>query len=65
MICLTIRLTKTVIEQVNELKDLDLVSKKCQKGEILIAGAVYDLFTGKVKFIPETPATLPEMKNLK
>ena len=55
---LTNAVRQNVIEQVNDLRDLDpILSKKTQKGEILIVGAVYSLGTGKVEFIPET---LPE-----
>lgn len=51
-----------VIEQVNELRDLDpVLSKKYSKGEILIVGAVYNLSTGKVEFLPETLKNLPEV----
>ena len=52
-----------VIEQVNELRDLDpVLSKKYQKGEILIVGAVYNLGSGKVEFLPETLKDLPEFR---
>lgn len=52
-----------VIEQVNELRDLDpVLSKKYSKGEILIVGAVYNLGTGKVEFLPETLKNLPEYR---
>jgi carbonic anhydrase len=55
---------QNVIEQVNELRDLESVlAKKYQNGEILIVGAVYNLHTGKVEFLPETLNNLPEMKN--
>lgn len=51
---------QNVIDQVNELRDLDpVLSKKYQKGEILIVGAVYKLGTGKVEFLPETLRNLP------
>ncbi|KAB7728180.1 carbonic anhydrase [Rudanella paleaurantiibacter] len=50
---------QNVIEQVNSLRDLDpVLSRKYQNGEILIVGAVYNLGTGKVEFLPET---LPSM----
>ncbi len=50
---------QNVLEQVNSLRDLDpVLSRKYQKGEILIVGAVYNLGTGKVEFLPET---LPNM----
>lgn len=51
---------QNVLEQVNELRDLDpVLSRKFQKGEILIVGAVYQLSTGKVEFLPETLKNLP------
>lgn len=54
---------QNVIEQVNELRDLDpILSKRFQKGEILIVGAVYNLGSGKVEFIPETLPNSPEFK---
>ena len=31
-------------------------------GEILIVGAVYDIHTGKVDFLPETLLNLPQPK---
>ena len=58
---LTNAIRQNVIEQVNELRDLDpVLSKKYQKGEILIVGAVYGLGSGKVEFIPETLTDLPK-----
>jgi carbonic anhydrase len=57
---------QNVIEQVNELRDLDpVLAKKYQNGEILIVGAVYDLHTGKVEFLPETLYNLPQLNKLK
>lgn len=54
---------QNVIEQVNELRDLDpVLAKKYQSGEILIVGAVYNLHSGKVEFLPETLMNLPEKK---
>lgn len=55
---------QNVIEQVNELRDLDpILSKKYQKGEIMIVGAVYQLSTGKVDFLPETLTNVPASKS--
>jgi carbonic anhydrase len=55
---------QNVLEQVNELRDLEpVLSKKYQRGEILVVGAVYDLYSGKVEFLPETLTNLPEKKN--
>jgi carbonic anhydrase len=54
---------QNVIEQVNELRDLDpILARKYQKGEVIIVGAVYQLSTGKVEFIPETMKDLPAFK---
>ncbi len=51
---------QNVIGQVNELRDLEpVLAKKYQNGEILIVGAVYNLHTGKVEFLPETLNNLP------
>ena len=51
---------QNVINQVNELRDLEpVLSKKYKEGKVLIVGAVYDLSTGRVNFIPETLASLP------
>ncbi|WP_232326013.1 carbonic anhydrase [Spirosoma montaniterrae] len=52
-----------VIDQVNELRDLEpVLAKKYRNGEILIVGAVYNLGTGKVEFLPETLKDLPEFR---
>ncbi|MBO0932294.1 carbonic anhydrase [Fibrella sp. HMF5036] len=54
---------QNVIDQVMELRDLDpILSKKYQKGDILIVGAVYQLSTGKVEFLPETLSNLPDFR---
>jgi carbonic anhydrase len=54
---------QNVVEQVNELRELESVlSKRYKSGEILIVGAVYDLATGKVEFLPETLTGLPDLK---
>ena len=54
---------QNVIEQVNDLRDLDpVLSKKYSKGDILIVGAVYNLCTGKVEFLPETLKDLPNFQ---
>lgn len=52
---------QNVIEQVNNLRDLEpILAKKYADGEILIVGAVYDIHSGKVEFIPETLQNLPQ-----
>lgn len=54
---------QNVIEQVNLLRELEpVLSKRYKNGEILIVGAVYDLATGKVEFLPETLSNLPDLK---
>lgn len=54
---------QNVIDQVNELRDLEpILHKKYIDGEILIVGAVYDIHTGKVEFLPETLLNLPRPK---
>ena len=54
---------QNVIDQVNSLRDLDpILHKKYVDGEILIVGAVYDIHTGKVEFLPETLVNLPKAK---
>lgn len=52
---------QNVIDQVNELRDLEpVLAREYKKGRILIVGAVYDLHTGRVEFVPETLRNLPE-----
>jgi carbonic anhydrase len=54
---------QNVLEQVNELRELEpVLSRKYFNGEILIVGAVYDIHTGKVEFLPETLLNLPQQK---
>ncbi len=54
---------QNVLEQVNELRELEpVLSRKYFNGEILIVGAVYDIHTGKVEFLPETLLNLPQPK---
>jgi carbonic anhydrase len=51
---------QNVIEQVNNLRDLEpILHRKYMDGEILIVGAVYEIHTGKVEFLPETLLNLP------
>ena len=53
---------QNVLEQVKTLRDLEpILSRKYEKGEILIVGAVYDIHTGKVEFLEETLANLPRL----
>lgn len=54
---------QNVIEQVNNLRDLEpILHRKYADGEILIVGAVYDIHSGKVEFLPETMLNLPQPK---
>ena len=55
---------QNVIDQVMNLRDLEpILHKNYIKGEILIVGAVYDIHTGKVEFLPETLLNLPQAKD--
>jgi carbonic anhydrase len=55
---------QNVIDQVEELRDLEpVLARRHQNGEILIVGAVYDLSTGKVEFLPETLKDLPKFRS--
>ncbi len=55
---------ENVIEQVKMLRNLEpVLSRKAEKGEVLIVGAVYDLKTGYVNFIEETITSLPKFAN--
>ncbi|AYA38986.1 carbonic anhydrase [Hymenobacter oligotrophus] len=54
---------QNVIDQVMQLRDLEpVLAKKYRNGEILIVGAVYNLSTGKVEFLPETLKDLPQFR---
>lgn len=54
---------QNVIDQVRELRDLEpVLAKKYKSGEILIVGAVYNLHSGKVEFLPETLQDLPAFR---
>lgn len=54
---------QNVIDQVSTLRDLEpILHRKYVDGEILIVGAVYDIHTGKVEFLPETLLNLPRAK---
>ena len=63
---LDITVRANVLEQVNLLRGLEpVLSRKFDKGETLIIGAVYKLSTGKVEFIEETITSLPKFVNAK
>ena len=52
---------QNVLDQVKELRDLEpVLARRFSRGENLIVGAVYNLGTGKVEFLPETLNDLPE-----
>lgn len=54
---------QNVIDQVMNLRDLEpILYPMYTKGEILIVGAVYDIQSGKVEFLPETLRDLPPRK---
>lgn len=58
---LNLAIRENVISQVNELRSLEpVLSRRSEKGEVLIVGAVYDLDTGVVEFIEETVTSLPK-----
>jgi len=57
---LDIAVRRNVIEQVDELRNLEpVLSRRFEKGEVLIVGAVYNLETGAVELIEETITSLP------
>ncbi|RTQ53794.1 carbonic anhydrase [Hymenobacter gummosus] len=54
---------QNVLDQVQQLRDLEpVLAKKYRNGEILIVGAVYNLHSGKVEFLPETLQNLPAFR---
>ena len=54
---------QNVLNQVETLRKTDpVLSKQFAEGAIWIVGAVYDLSSGKVEFLPETMANLPKPK---
>lgn len=54
---------QNVIEQVNALRSLEpVLSRRYDKGELLIVGAVYNMETGKVEFLEETFKNIPVKK---
>lgn len=51
---------KNVLEQVELLRGLEpVLSRRFEKGEVLIVGAVYNLHSGAVEFLEETITSLP------
>ncbi|MGB3466005.1 MAG: carbonic anhydrase [Cyclobacteriaceae bacterium] len=58
---LDLAIKQNVIEQVDLLRGLEpVLSRRFDKGEVLIVGAVYNLQTGSVDFIEETVTSLPK-----
>lgn len=52
---------QNVIEQVKLLRGLEpVLSRRAERGEVLIVGAVYNLHTGAVELIEETITSLPK-----
>ena len=50
-----------VLEQVDLLRNLEpVLSRRFEKGKVLIVGAVYNLSTGEVEFLEETVRSLPK-----
>lgn len=57
---LDLAVRRNVIEQVELLRNLEpVLSRRFEKGEVLIVGAVYNLHSGYVEFIEETVTSLP------
>lgn len=57
---------QNVIDQVFKLRDLEpVLSRNYEEGKLIIVGAVYDIHTGKVEFLPETLLNLPQPKKIK
>lgn len=55
---------RNVVEQVELLRSLEpVLSRRSEKGEVLIVGAVYNLHTGSVDFLEETITSLPKFAN--
>ena len=62
---LNLAIRENVLEQVKLLRGLEpVLSRKFEKGETLIVGAVYNLHSGNVEFLEETITSLPKFKNM-
>jgi len=58
---LDIAIRQNVIDQVRELRELEpVLSGQYTEGKLMIVGAVYNLSTGKVEFLPETLQNMPD-----
>lgn len=63
---LEVAVHRNVLEQVQLLRGLEpVLSRRFDRGEILIVGAVYSLETGSVVFIEETITSLPKFAEMK
>ena len=61
---LDLAIKQNVIEQVKMLRNLEpVLSRRTEKGDVLIVGAVYNLKSGKVEFIEETITSLPKFSS--
>ena len=57
---LDIAVRRNVVEQVDLLRSLEpVLSRRFDKGEVLIVGAIYHLDTGEVELLEETVTSLP------
>jgi len=60
---LDLAIRKNVLEQVELLRGLEpVLSRRFDRGEVLIVGAVYNLHSGEVEFLEETITSLPKFK---
>lgn len=58
---LDVAIRENVLEQVKLLRGLEpVLSRRFDKGDVLIVGAVYNLHTGMVEFLEETITSLPK-----
>lgn len=61
---LDLAIRQNVLEQVELLRGLEpVLSRRFEKEEVLIVGAVYNLHTGEVVFLEETISSLPKFAN--
>lgn len=57
---------QNVLDQVRELRELEpVLAREYADGKLLIVGAVYNLKTGNVEFLPETLENLPDFSAAK
>ena len=61
---LEVAVRRNVVEQVNLLRNLEpVLSRRFEKGEVLIVGAYYNMQTGSVELIEETVTSLPRFSS--